>query len=483
MIYGFLKESTTKTIYIMKTKYYQYFLITLFTLFQFNTLIAQDNEECTNNLSIFAELAKVKDYGKAYEPWLYVKENCPSLNTATYTYGEKILEFKIKNATSEEEKNQFTSDLINLYDLWLANFPNDKRGKNNTGALLSDKAHMMYTYKYGTNKEIYNTFEEAFTKDANSFTNPKFIYEYFKVLYLLYKEKDKDASLKKLVEKYEELLEKLELEENNLGKRLDALLKKEAEGTPLTTREVKLKKAYSKNTKAYSIFEKNLHKLVAKEATCETLIPLYQSGLEENKHNITWLRRSAKNLEEEGCTESKIFSQIVEIVHTEDPSANSAYFLGVLKDKQNKNQEAIKYYNEAIKMETDSRKKAKYLYKVALKFKKQGKKSLARDYARRSLKFQPSLGASYLLIAELYASSANDCGDTQFNKRAVYWLAANTARKAGVVNSSLKKTANQTVESYMGRAPNKTDIFTEGNQGATIKFTCWINSSVTVPEL
>ena len=93
------------------------------------------------------------------------------------------------------------------------------------------------------------------------------------------------------------------------------------------------------------------------------------------------------------------------------------------------------------------------------------------------------MGRAYLTIANLYASSANDCGDSQFNKRAVYWLAANMARKAGEVDASIQKVARKTAESYVGRAPSKTDIFTEGNQGATIKFSCWINSSVKVPNL
>ena len=64
--------------------------------------------------------------------------------------------------------------------------------------------------------------------------------------------------------------------------------------------------------------------------------------------------------------------------------------------------------------------------------------------------------------------SANDCGETQFNKRAVYWLAAQMAYKAGEVDSSIKKLALKTAKSYEGRAPSKTEIFTEGNQGANI---------------
>ena len=121
--------------------------------------------------------------------------------------------------------------------------------------------------------------------------------------------------------------------------------------------------------------------------------------------------------------------------------------------------------------------------KIANKFKNAGRKSKARSYANKALGFQPSMGRAYLLIANMYADSANECGDSQFNKRAVYWLAADLARKAGRVDNSLSKIAKRTIDSYTGRAPSKTDIFTEGNEGSVIKFNCWINRSVTVPKL
>ena len=47
----------------------------------------------------------------------------------------------------------------------------------------------------------------------------------------------------------------------------------------------------------------------------------------------------------------------------------------------------------------------------------------------------------------------------------------------------IRKTANNFVASYNGRAPSKTDIFTEGMEGKVITFSCWINDSVKVPKL
>ena len=145
--------------------------------------------------------------------------------------------------------------------------------------------------------------------------------------------------------------------------------------------------------------------------------------------------------------------------------------------------QALAYYEESLKLEQDQYRKASILYKIALKFKTRGLKSKARSYAYKALKNQPSMGKAYILISSMYASSANSCGNSQFEKRAVYWLAAKTAQRAASVDPGTKKTAQKMVASYEGRAPSKTDIFTEGRAGDVISFSCWINDSIKVPEL
>ena len=196
-----------------------------------------------------------------------------------------------------------------------------------------------------------------------------------------------------------------------------------------------------------------------------------------------WLKRAASRMDSKECSDDPFFVTLVEALHSLDPSADSAYYLGLLNDKRGNANEALKYYEESISLETDNYKKAKILLKIANKFKLAGRKTSARNYANKALSFQPSLGRAYLLIANMYADSANECGDSQFNKRAVYWLAADIAKKAANVDNSLSKIAKKTADSYNGRAPSKTDIFTEGNEGITIKFDCWINRTVTVPKL
>jgi len=443
--------------------------------------VAQDTSVCMQDLSIFAEYVKVKNYSSAFEPWMRVRENCPDINAAVYNYGERILKDYIKNGTPEEVERS-KKDLIKLYDEWVQYFPKNKN-KNVVGDIISSKAQALLDYDLADLKVVYATFDEAFNKDAASFTNPKFLYNYFKTLYDRYKAGDSEVSMEMLFNKYEEVSEKFDFETIELAKKLDVILKKEEAGTALTSKEQRRKRIYNVNSKAIGTFLSNLDAIIAKEATCENLIPLYKRNFDEFKSDAIWLKRAASRMDSKECSDDPFFVTLVEALHTLDPSADSAYYLGLLNDKSGNADEALRYYEESIALETDNYRKAKILLKIANKFKVAGRKSSARNYANKALSYQPSLGRAYLLIANMYADSANNCGDTQFNKRAVYWLAADLARKAGNVDNSLSKIARRTAESYTGRAPSKTDIFTEGNAGTVIKFDCWINRSVTVPSL
>jgi len=459
-------------------KFFRYLLLILFTSPLFSQL---SSDECLEQLSIFAESAKIKNYQAAYEPWKTVLDNCPTLNVATYQYGELILKDFIKKSTTEEEKTKYLTDLLSLYDQWLENFP-IRKGVKQEGKILSNKGQAMLDNGVKDKSLIYDTFDYAFNNDPESFTNPKSLAYYFQTGYDLYKDGTK-IDLETLFEKYEELTEKFELLKTNISKNIDVILKKEESGTALTSREARNKRIYDTNSNAVSAYLRLIDQLIAKEATCDILIPLYSKNFEENKNNPLWIRRAAGRLDGKECSDDPLFVTLVEQLHKLEPSADSAYYLGILNDKQGNSADALKYYQESVSLQTDNYKKANILYKIAVKFKNSGRRSSARDYAEQALSFQPSLGRAYLLIANMYADSANGCGDTQFNKRAVFWLAAQTAQKAGRVDASLKKLTATTVAAYNGRAPSKTDIFTEGNQGATISFSCWIRRSVKVPNL
>ena len=458
------------------------FFKNLFLILFVSPLFSQlSSDECLEQLSIFAESAKIKNYQAAYEPWKIVLDNCPKLSLATFQYGEIILKDFIKESISDQDKTKYLNDLLSLYDQWAENFP-ERKGIRQIGKIFSSKGQAMIDNGLKDKDLIYDTFDYAFQNDPVSFTNPKSLAYYFQTGYDLYKSGSK-INLETLFEKYEELTEKFELLKTNISRNIDIILKKEESGTPLSSKEVRSKRIYDTNSNAVSAYLQLIDQLIAKEATCDILIPLYSKNFEENKNNTLWIRRAAGRLDAKNCSDDPLFVTLVEQLHSLEPSADSAYYLGILNDKQGNSDEALKYYQESVSLQTDNYKKSNILYKIAVKFKNAGRRVSARDYAEEALTYQPSLGRAYLLIANMYADSANGCGDTQFNKRAVFWLAAQTAVKAGRVDASLKKISDRTAAAFNGRAPSKTDIFTEGNQGTSITFSCWIRRTVKVPNL
>lgn len=447
--------------------------ILLLALFvSFNVGFAQQDEECMNNLSIFDSYYKSKKYDDAYGPWKIVREKCPKFNRAIYAYGEKILKHKIKNSTGADQVAHI-KDLMLLWDQAREHFAS----KYDLGEVLVDKAQLAYSYKKELNKtdeQVYNMFEDAYQKDAKNFTNAKGLYTYFSLMVDLYDAGNKPAQV--MFDKYDDVIEMIEAVEKSYIQKLNVLVEKEEAGTELTKKELKYKKNYEANLAAFETVTSSMDQKLGKRANCEVLIPLYQRDFEENKNNGVWLQRAMNRMYSKGCKEDPLFLKLVQQKNSIEPSADTAFYLYLLTGEQ-------KYFDQTVQLETDPLKKAKLYKKLAQELKGKGSYGKARQYYMKALKLNPSDGSPYLAISAMYAKSANNCGDTNFNKRAVFWLAASEAEKAGRVDGRLRKAAAQTATSYRASAPSKADIFTEGNAGQTIKIGCWIGRSVTVPNI
>ncbi|MGS2764031.1 hypothetical protein [Sinomicrobium sp. M5D2P9] len=428
------------------------------------------------NLSVFGEHAKVKNYDAAYEPWKMVFDNCPEIHPATYVYGERILKDKISNSSGEEHKG-YINTLMSMYDKELQYFPK----RYSKADVLAKKALLMYDEKTGTNQEIYGLLDDAFQNDRTNFSNPKALYLYFSLMVDEYNSGNKD--LQEVFDTYDAVNERIDDEMASLSKILDEYVEKEEAGETLSAKD-KQKFGNAKiNTGSYGKISSSIDSKLGDLADCDNLIPLLEKNFEAKKTDAQWLKRSAGRMDGKECSDDPMFIKLVEALHKVEPSSKSAYYLGVLNDKKKNSSEALKYYNEAVSLEKDSYKKADILFKIGVKYKNAGQGTTAYKYFRQVLDAQPSNGKAYLQIATLYANSANQCGNTTFEKRAVYWKAAQMARKAGEVDPSVKSHAAQTAASYEGRAPSKQDIFSSGMAGKTIQFNCWVGGSVTVPNL
>ena len=457
----------------MKTKFY-FTAIMLMGFVAFGVAQAQ-NQECMTNLSIYVEHAKVKNYDAAYTPWKMVYDNCPDVNWANFAYGERILKDKIKKS-SGAEKDGFVSDLMSLYDNSLKYFP--KKAK--PADVMIDKTMMKYDMKMADDAEIYEGLSKAFTEDRANFKNPKAMYLYFSSLVDLHKAGSKD--LQEVFDVYDEVTLKIEEENKKLTDKIAELLPKEEAGT-MTSKEKKIFKAANTNSESFGKIAGSIDSKLGALADCENLIPLYQKSFDSKKSDVTWVKRAVGRMFSKECTDDPLFSKMVEVQAQLDPSADAYVYLGTLKMKNGDSSGALADFDKALTLETDNYKRSNIAYKVATINRRKGSKSNARRYAQKAIDFNSASGKAYLLIASLYATSANQCGDDTFSKRAIYWKAADLARKAGRVDPSLRGRANKSAASYSAKAPSKEMIFSSGKAGQTISFKCWVGGSVKVPNL
>ncbi len=432
------------------------------------------NPECMTNLSIYAEHAKVKNYDAAYTPWKMVYENCPSINKANFTLGERILNDKIKKS-SGAEKDGYIKDLLALYDASITTFP----AQFNEASVAIDKALLLYDNKMASDAELYKMLDDAYKHDKEHFKNPKALYLYFSSLVDLYNDGSKD--LQSVFDTYDDVTEKIAEENEKLTDIISQLLPKEEAGT-LTSKEKRKLKVATTNSESYGKVAGSVDTKLGALADCENLIPLYQKNFDAKKNDVDWVKRAVGRMFSKECTDDPMFQKLFEAQLALDPSADAYVYGGTLKKKAGDTAGAIADFDKALQLETDGKKKSNIAYKIATSYRRTSK-STARKYAQKAIDANSANGKAYLLIANLYASSANECGETPFEKRAVYWKAADMARKAGRVDPSLRSRSNQAAASYSAKAPTKTDIFNSGMAGKSVSFSCWVGGSVTVPNL
>jgi hypothetical protein len=99
-----------------------------------------DSVSCFQNYNIMGSYYQSKDYAEAYDAWKALYETCPSANIRIYTYGDNIIEAKIKETNDDAAKNVLIQELLALYDAFALHFPEEKANA------MSSKAYHFYDY-------------------------------------------------------------------------------------------------------------------------------------------------------------------------------------------------------------------------------------------------------------------------------------------------------------------------------------------------
>ncbi len=447
------------------------FFTALFLSISGNTF-AQAPDDCAITLSYFIEPAKAKNYEAALSHYDKVIKECPKASLATYQYAVKMFEYFIDEKKDESKIN----DLIKAWTLRLENFPE----KTSEGEVLTTIAQLKFDHNMGTKEEQFKAFDAAFKKDPDNFTSGKSLYTYFSLAVDLFNEGKMD--LQDIFQLYDVVSAKIDKEKNNLAEKLTPLMDKEEAGTTLDDKEQRAKDVYENNLGVYATVESSVNGKLGQLADCENLIPFYEKDYENKKSDVDWIKAASYRLDAKDC-ESKLSTKLAARLNELEPSSTSAYLLGKQAEAEGKSSKALEYFNQALELEKDNSKKYRIYYSIAENHRKRGSFSTARSFYNKMLEVKPSAGIAYYKIGAMYADSADNCGTTVFEKRAMYWLAADMMDKAARVDGTLASNAKAAANSYRQRAPQKSDIFNDGMAGKTITFKCWVGGSVRVPNL
>ena len=215
-------------------------------------------------------------------------------------------------------------------------------------------------------------------------------------------------------------------------------------------------------------------------ATCESLQEIYAPKVEANQANLEALKEVIKVMALMGCKDSDAYLQASLYAYKLEPSADAAVGCAAMAFKKGDIDGSVKFFDEAINLETDNAKKADNAYKAASVLASAKKLSQARSYAQKAISFNENFGAPYILIAQLYAGNYKWNDEPALNK-CTFFAAIDKLQRAKAVDPSVAEEANKLISSYSAYTPEAKDLFMLGYKaGDRITIGGWIGETTTI---
>ena len=435
-------------------------------------------DDAENAHSIYRQAIKSKDFTLAFENWEKAFSIAPAADGKRdyhFTDGAKLYMEKFKTETDAAKKEEYKNKALSLIDDAIACYnsggiksskcSDDECIQKRIGYLAGRKAFdMFYTFNTSYSQTI-EALKMAVEKSGNEAEYIVFDPYASIVVYEIEKERMDKAVARSI---YEELNA---IADYNIAN----------------------------NAKLSSYYQQAKDAMNAKFAVIEHLIfdcdffvnklrPEYDASPEDVE---VWKKIVAK-LKAQNCDPSNEFLVEVETKYKKwaeaENAAKQAEFEannpGILAKRlydEGDFDGAVEKYKEAIANEEDAEKKAGYLFsKASILFRKQKKYNEARQAAREAAQLKGNWGRPYMLIGDMYGSSARSCGDS-WNQRLAILAAMDKYRYAKSIDSSVADDANSRLSKYAGSMPGIEDGFQRGiKEGQTVTVGCWIGEKVKV---
>lgn len=412
-----------------------------------------DSVTCITNISLYREFFKqwkASDYKSetikdVIGPWRWVFLNCPKGTQNTFIDGAKIVEYQIESTNDPALKNKYIDTLMMVYDKRIEYF-----GKE--GYVLGRKGVDLFTYRPADVEQIYNILKRSVELEGENTAGPVLVY-YMNAAVNLAKSGKSDSTI--IFDAYDICMELIETN-----------LKKNAENAEETTN--------------WKTIQGNIELILEPFATCKDLISIYSKKVAENPNDVELLKKVSIMLDQKKCQNDPFYFETTKKLYELEPTPSSAFLIGKMLLNEEKYAEAIDYLKETEKMNDPAATEKSYMY-IAQAYHALNNLPAARTYALKVAALNPSNGEPYLLIGDLYAESAKECGDNDLTSRVAFWAAVDKYYKAKQVDPKLSEEADKRIAMYSAYFPaTATVFFYTLKEGDPYKVECWINEETRV---
>ncbi len=390
---------------------------------------------------LYSDAVKVKNYRAAVEPWTWLMQNAPNLNSSIYINGAKIYKGLAKAEQNPARKAELVDSLLMIYDLRMEICGQEAK-------VLPRKAFDNYLFNI-KNKEktsdIFEMYEKVFDLVGKNLDRGN-SQAYVTVL-KVYQLRTKSLTDEQILDKYDRLIEVIDHQVAK-GKDVD--------------------KWESIRVKADDM----LPELI--KIDCDFVRNNWGPKFREDPTDLKIVDRIFGFMLKGKCTEDPLWLAAGKVKQESKPTYSLAKILGSKSKAQGDKVAAAKYFNEALGMAANAGDKANMYLQLGHLKAESGAKSSARALYRQALAADPSKRDAYKYIGNLYMRSFEECSkkENMAKDRLVFIAAYNQFQKAG--NAKLMNSAK-------AQFPSKEEIFTQNyNKGDVMSVNCWIGESVTL---
>lgn len=407
----------------------------------------QDSIKCRQDLSLLTSYAKVGSYADAYTPWKDAYEACPGSSKNIYIFGAKILGSKIEQEKDAKKKQEYIDKLMKMYDSRIKYFGNDEKYGEDVivGTKIAD-----YT-KYMQDKADYNTVYNWVSPVVEKYKDNTSAQALF---YFTYASQALARADEKKIPTY---INDFMLADKYLG---DQIAK--AEGDEKTIERLNSFKTSMETSFASSGL-----------ASCEMLQKVYTSdAIEKNKNNKDYLSLVTGLFQGAGC-DAPVYYLASKHLFNLEPTAGAAMGLAGEAISDKKYDSANEWLKKAIELSKDNMDRSKCYELLAQIAQLQNNWNGVRTYSNQALAENPRSGKSYIMQAQMIASSAGSLyPDDPVKQKCVYYLVLDKLAKAASVDPSVASRANSLAATYRRYLPSASDIFMHPELSKGASFSC-----------